>query len=81
MAHTKRQKEKVRKSDLSLQNKTRDLGGTATSSACLCTGIQRGRWDTAMHVPRGQRVPDLNRIVCLHVPVTYRCVGFIPLRC
>ena len=27
-----------------------------------------------MHVPRGQRVPDLNRIVCPHVPVTYRSV-------
>ncbi|KAK7937499.1 uncharacterized protein PG986_014367 [Apiospora aurea] len=41
MAHTKRQKEKVRKSDLPLQNKTRDLGGTATSSARLRTGTRR----------------------------------------
>ncbi|KAK7937821.1 uncharacterized protein PG986_014689 [Apiospora aurea] len=70
MAHSKRLKDKVRRSGLSLQNKTRDSG--------VLRRLQRARVlepnvrvvENAMHVPRGQRVPDLNRIVCPHVPVT-----------
>ncbi|KAK7937633.1 uncharacterized protein PG986_014501 [Apiospora aurea] len=63
MAHTKRQKDKVRKSGLSLENKTLDLGRYCNVfSALAYWNPTHERWDTAMHVPRGQRVPDLNRI-------------------
>ena len=71
MAHIKAQKDKVRKSGLSLENKTRELGRYCdVFSALVYWNPTRERMETAMHVPRGQRVPDLNRIVRLHVPVT-----------
>ena len=71
MAHTKAQKDKVRKSGLSLQNKTKDLGRYCdVFSALAYWNPTHERMETAMHVPRGQRVPDLNRIVRPHVPVT-----------
>ena len=65
MAHTKRQKDKAHKSGLSLQDKTRDLGRYCDVFSTLAYwNPTHERRDTAMHVPRGQRVPDLNRIVC-----------------
>ena len=71
MAHTKAHKDKVRKSGLSLQNKTQDLGRYCdVFSALAYWNPTHERMETAMHVPRGQRVPDLNRIVRPHVPVT-----------
>ena len=75
MAHSKAQKDKVRKSGLSLQNKTQDLGRHCDvfSALAYCNPTHE-RMETAMHVPRGQRVPDLNKIVRPHVPVTYRSV-------
>ena len=64
MAHTKAQKDKVRKSGLSLQNKTKDLGRYCdVFSALAYWNPTHERMETVMHVPRGQRVPDLNRIV------------------
>ena len=75
MVHTKAQKDKVRKSGLSLQNKTKDLGRFCdVFSALAYWNPTHERMETAMHVPRGQRVPDLNRIVRPHVPITYRSV-------
>ncbi|KAK6858989.1 hypothetical protein PG995_004842 [Apiospora arundinis] len=63
MAHTKAQKDKVRKSGLSLQNKTKDLGRYCDVFSTLAYwNPTHERMETAMHAPRGQRVPDLNRI-------------------
>jgi len=71
MAHTKAQKDKVRKSGLSLQNKTQDLGRFCDIfSALVYWNPTHERWDTAMHASHGQQVPDLNRIVCPHPPAT-----------
>ncbi|KAK7937440.1 uncharacterized protein PG986_014308 [Apiospora aurea] len=54
MAHTKGQKDK---------NKIPDLGRYCNVFSLIAYwNPTHKRWNTAMHVPHGQRVPDLNRI-------------------
>ena len=77
MAHSKGQKDKIRKSGLSLQNKTVKLGQHCdVFSALAYWNPTHRRMETVMHLPRGQALPDINRLVCvlpdgpLHRPVT-----------
>ena len=75
--NSKVQKDKIRKSGLSLQNKTVKLGQHCdVFSALAYWNPTHQRMETVMHLPRGQALPDMNRLVCvlpdgpLHRPVT-----------
>ena len=76
MVHSKGQKDKIRKSGLSLQNKAIKLGQQCdVFSALAYWNPTHKRMETVMYLPRGQTLPDMNRLVCvltggsLHWPV------------
>ena len=66
MAHSKGQKDKIRKSGLSLQNKAIKLGEQCDIfSALAYWNPTHKRMETVMHLPRGQTLPDVNKLVCV----------------
>ena len=81
MVHTKAQKDKVRKSGLSLQNKTQDLGRFCDVFSTLAYwNPTHERWETAMHVPRGQPSAGHEQD-CVSLSPSYYSIEFIRNRC
>ena len=66
MAHSKGQKAKIRKSGQSLQDKTTKLGeDCGIFTAPVYWNPTHQRMEVVMHLPRGQTLPDVNRLVCV----------------
>lgn len=66
MVHSKGQKDKARKSGLSLRRKTIKLGKDCNVfSALVYWNPTHRRMETVMHLPRGQTLPDVNGLVCV----------------
>lgn len=66
MANDKSKKDKIRKSGRSLQEKTMKLGRVCdVFSALVYWNPTHRRMERVMHLPRGQTMPDVNRLVCV----------------